>query len=141
MPALSPDTICSGQTVSHNNGCGETTQIAGTKTCTASLGITGFTPTSTVTFDNGGCNSNRCYYQTTIANSGSAEGKVGKLDLIYNGAVIGTKSYNEVVPTGQSINLVDSAKSDCYISYSYEFKYYDNNNNLIGSKSFTCYHP
>jgi hypothetical protein len=94
-----------------------------------------------MTWDNTyGCYYNKCNYEVSVSNSGSAAGTVWKRVLSGDGSA--EEVYNQVVNPSATVDLGSEwTLSECDISHSYNVNVYDSNENSIGSTSFTCLHP
>src|SRR3989344_1820656 len=134
---------CTEWSGSTSCGSGQVCQNGQCQAGQAQLSVVKNERTGTVSFDDDGCMSNRCYHQTTFTNTGGATGTVKTLKLYSGGSLIGTKDVTTSIPPGQNRELPESsAKSNCFESITYDIKYYDESGNEVGSiNGYTCNPP
>jgi hypothetical protein len=103
------------------------------------------TETTTVeTMHSSGCLYNKCNFDISVVNSGTASGFIGSRVDTESGIVSYTENYNKEINPGIPFNIVGKfVRSGCTgePSYTYTVKIFDDGGDMIGSKSITCSYP
>jgi hypothetical protein len=94
-----------------------------------------------MTWDNTySCYYNKCNYQVSVSNSGSAAGTVWK--RVVSGGFSAEEIYNQIVNPSATVNLGQEwIGSECDVDISVVVNVYDSGEDSVGSTSFTCSHP